>query len=386
MGEEAFLSLRARPFAIRIQKSSCYIPIVRSATLWERSVSHANVSGHQVKQTGEDSSPNSSFLTRKVHSKPKPHPHHERTALPCSRFIAHMKNFSESLKFSSLRFLRYPVFPEAIQTPMARKKLLYTCQYSVPSSPDVSIASFEEESHEEASSRTTSSSEWYETPLMFTVRQEFNKSDRGAPKQAWSSVVLEKPMTEVPVPSNSAYPLRLEAAGTQLIRHVRCQNQPSRNSKRNSVPPGPTARPSTAIGLCGRRQSPLAPSRVSWSSSETKLEERMAATGDTLANPDSQSRLQGAPGNLVRRDAVAMTPEMLPKHLHPLEIKGPRADASLHDSLAGAPHLQLAGSPTHLPTKKLIVTCSYPPSRPPPRFHTVCSQAPPRLRVNAHLY
>nr|KAF6493845.1 hypothetical protein HJG63_001673 [Rousettus aegyptiacus] len=269
---------------------------------------------------------------------------------------------------------------------MARKKLLYTCQYSVPSSPDVSIASFEEESHEEASSRTTSSSEWYETPLMFTVRQEFNKSDRGAPKQAWSSVVLEKPMTEVPVPSNSAYPLRLEAAGTQLIRHVRCQNQPSRNSKRNSVPPGPTARPSTAIGLCGRRQSPLAPSRVSWSSSETKLEERMAATGDTLANPDSQSRLQGAPGNLVRRDAVAMTPEMLPKHLHPLEIKGPRADASLHDSLAGAPHLQLAGSPTHLPTKKLIVTCSYPPSRPPPRFHTVCSQAPPRLRVNAHLY
>ncbi|XP_036091770.1 uncharacterized protein C12orf42 homolog [Rousettus aegyptiacus] len=357
MGEEAFLSLRARPFAIRIQKSSCYIPIVRSATLWERSVSHAN-----------------------------PHPHHERTALPCSRFIAHMKNFSESLKFSSLRFLRYPVFPEAIQTPMARKKLLYTCQYSVPSSPDVSIASFEEESHEEASSRTTSSSEWYETPLMFTVRQEFNKSDRGAPKQAWSSVVLEKPMTEVPVPSNSAYPLRLEAAGTQLIRHVRCQNQPSRNSKRNSVPPGPTARPSTAIGLCGRRQSPLAPSRVSWSSSETKLEERMAATGDTLANPDSQSRLQGAPGNLVRRDAVAMTPEMLPKHLHPLEIKGPRADASLHDSLAGAPHLQLAGSPTHLPTKKLIVTCSYPPSRPPPRFHTVCSQAPPRLRVNAHLY
>lgn len=151
-------------------------------------------------------------------------------------------------------------------------------------------------------------------------------------------------------------------------------------------PPGPTARPSTAIGLCGRRQTPLAPSRVSWSSSETKLEERMAATEDTLANPDSQSRLQGVPGNLVRRDAVAMTPEMLPKHLHPLEIKGPRADASLHDSLAGAPHLRLAGSPTHLPTKKLIVTCSYPPSRPPPRFHTVCSQAPPRLRVNAHLY
>ncbi|XP_039734233.1 uncharacterized protein C12orf42 homolog [Pteropus medius] len=338
-------------------KSSCYIPIVRSATLWERSVSHAN-----------------------------PSPHHERTALPCSRFIGHMKKFSESLKFSSLRFLHYPVFPEVIQTPVACKKLLYTCQYSIPSSPDVSRASFEEENHEEASSHTTSSSEWYENPLIFTIRQEINKRDREAPKQAWSSLVLEKPMTEMPIPSYSAYPLRLEAAGTQLIRHVRLQNQPSRNSKINPVPPGTTERPSTAIGLCRRSQTPCAPSRVSWSASDTKLEERMAATADALANPDSQSRLQGVPGNPVGRDAVAMTPEMLPKHLHPLGKKEPRADASPHDNLAGAPLLQLAGSPTHLPTKRLIVTCSYPPSRPPQRFHTVCSQAPPRLRVNAHLY
>lgn len=151
-------------------------------------------------------------------------------------------------------------------------------------------------------------------------------------------------------------------------------------------PPGTTERPSTAIGLCRRSQTPCAPSRVSWSASDTKLEERMAATADALANPDSQSRLQGVPGNPVGRDAVAMTPEMLPKHLHPLGKKEPRADASPHDNLAGAPLLQLAGSPTHLPTKRLIVTCSYPPSRPPQRFHTVCSQAPPRLRVNAHLY
>lgn len=135
-------------------------------------------------------------------------------------------------------YLPVTVFPEVIQTPVACKKLLYTCQYSIPSSPDVSRASFEEENHEEASSHTTSSSEWYENPLIFTVRQEINKRDREAPKQAWSSLVLEKPMTEMPIPSYSAYPLRLEAAGTQLIRHVRLQNQPSRNSKINPVPPG----------------------------------------------------------------------------------------------------------------------------------------------------
>ncbi|XP_058424778.1 uncharacterized protein C12orf42-like [Diceros bicornis minor] len=61
------------------QKSPCYISIVTSATLWERSVSHAN-----------------------------PSPDHERTALPCSRFTAHMKNFSDSLKLSRLHFLRFP--------------------------------------------------------------------------------------------------------------------------------------------------------------------------------------------------------------------------------------------------------------------------------------
>ncbi|KAF6338931.1 hypothetical protein mRhiFer1_001686 [Rhinolophus ferrumequinum] len=211
-----------------MQKPSCYIPIARSATLWEKRISHAN-----------------------------PSPRHERIALPCSRFTAHMKNFSDSLNVSSLRFLHFP---------------------------------------------------------------------------------------------------------------------------------GTAARPSTAIGLCRGSQTSFALWRVSWSSSETKLVERMAATVGPLANPDSQSRLQGVPGNPVGRGTVAMALEMLPKHPHPLGKRGLRADASLQGSVAGAPLPQLARAPTHLPSKRLIKACSSPPSRPPQRFHTVCSQAPPRPGVNAHLH
>ncbi|KAM5250442.1 uncharacterized protein C12orf42 homolog [Hipposideros larvatus] len=150
--------------------------------------------------------------------------------------------------------------------------------------------------------------------------------------------------------------------------------------------PGPAARPSTAIGLCRGSQTPFAPSRVSWSSSEAKLEERMPATVGALASPYSQSRLQGVPGNPVGRGAVAMALEMLPKHPHLLGKRGLRADASLHGNVAGAPLPQLAGAPTHLPSKRLIKACSAPRSRPPQRFHTVCSQAPPRPGVNAHFH
>ncbi|KAM7116499.1 uncharacterized protein C12orf42 homolog [Molossus nigricans] len=142
---------------------------------------------------------------------------------------------------------------------------------------------------------------------------------------------------------------------------------------------GPAARPSTAIGLC-------TPSRVSPRSPEAQLEERTAATVGALADPDSQSGLQGAPGNPVGRCAVAMAPEMLPKHPYPGRKRGLRADASLHGNLAGAPLPQFAGAPTHLSSKRLIKSCSSPPSRPPQRFHTACSQAPPRRGLNAHLH
>ncbi|XP_016874770.1 uncharacterized protein C12orf42 isoform X9 [Homo sapiens] len=77
--EEEFL-LTIRPFANRMQKSPCYIPIVSSATLWDRSTPSA-----------------------------KHIPCYERTSVPCSRFINHMKNFSESPKFRSLHFLNFPV-------------------------------------------------------------------------------------------------------------------------------------------------------------------------------------------------------------------------------------------------------------------------------------
>ncbi|XP_032972664.1 uncharacterized protein C12orf42 homolog [Rhinolophus ferrumequinum] len=315
-----------------------------------------------------------------------PSPRHERIALPCSRFTAHMKNFSDSLNVSSLRFLHFPVFPERIQTPVAWKKQLSTPQYNTPRSPPVSVASFEENKHGETSPSPTPSREWDETTLIFTVRQEINKRDRGTPKQASSRPFWEQQMTKKPMQCYSVYPAHLEAVGTHIIRHVRLQNQPSRNCKTDIVPSGTAARPSTAIGLCRGSQTSFALWRVSWSSSETKLVERMAATVGPLANPDSQSRLQGVPGNPVGRGTVAMALEMLPKHPHPLGKRGLRADASLQGSVAGAPLPQLARAPTHLPSKRLIKACSSPPSRPPQRFHTVCSQAPPRPGVNAHLH
>ncbi|XP_067554814.1 uncharacterized protein C12orf42 homolog [Pseudorca crassidens] len=150
--------------------------------------------------------------------------------------------------------------------------------------------------------------------------------------------------------------------------------------------PGLTLRPYTAVGLNGRSQTPFASSRVSWSLSELELEERMTPAVGAPANPDSQSWLLGAPGNSVGRGTVAMAPEMLPRHLHPPGKRGPGADASLPGSLAGAPLPVLARAPTHLASKRLIKVCSSPPSRLPPRFHTVCSQAPPRPGVNAHLH
>ncbi|XP_034499299.1 uncharacterized protein C12orf42 homolog [Ailuropoda melanoleuca] len=232
-----------------MQKSSCYIPIVRPATLWKRNISHAN-----------------------------PSPPHERAALPCSRFTDHMKNFSESLKLRSLCFLHFPVSPGKIQTPVACESLLCAHPHTIPRSPVVSVASSEEESHGESSSSRSPCNECDGTLVIPTVRREIRRA-RGAPSEAWSSPILAKHVTKKPVRSQSVIPLHLEAAGTHISRHARLQNPPSRNSRGDSAPLGPAARPYTAIGLCRRSQTPLASSGVPRSSSEPEpeMEDRKAA-------------------------------------------------------------------------------------------------------------
>ncbi|XP_004417220.1 PREDICTED: uncharacterized protein C12orf42 homolog [Odobenus rosmarus divergens] len=271
-----------------------------------------------------------------------------------------------------------------IQTPVACKSLLYAHPHTIPRSPVVSAAS-EEESHGEASSSQTPSNQFDETLLIFTVRQEIKRA-RGAPREAWSSPILAKHVTKKLIRSHSVTPLHLEAAGTHINRCVRLQNRPSCNSRGDSAPLGPAARHSTAIGLCRKSQTPLASSEVPRSSSEPELEDRKAAPGGAQADPHRQSRPRGAPLSPAGGGAVAMAPEMLPKHPHPPGKREPRVDASLHGNLAGASLPLLVGAPTHLPSKKLIKVCSSPPARPPQRFHTVCSQAPPRPGVNAHLH
>ncbi|XP_035872888.1 uncharacterized protein C12orf42 homolog [Phyllostomus discolor] len=326
--------------------------------------------------------------------------------------------------------------PGRIQTPMSYKKLLCPHQKNIPSCPAVSIASSKEQSHGEVSPFLAPSSGWDETPLIFTVKREINKRDRGVPKQSWSCPSVEQRVTEKPLGCYPVYPVHLEAIGTHINRHMRTRNQPSPSSKRDLVPPGqgmffffpntsqvlisqtfsyegetfffflspgggrvhsthsrvtptllcppgPAARPSTVIGICTRSHISCAPLRVSRSSPQSQVEETKAAEVGAPANPDSQSALQGAPGNPVGRGAVAMAPETLPKHPHPLGKRGPRADASLPGNLAGAPLSQFAGSPTQLPSKGLIKAWSCPPMRPPQRFQTACSQAPPWPGVNA---
>ncbi|XP_024587896.1 uncharacterized protein C12orf42 homolog [Neophocaena asiaeorientalis asiaeorientalis] len=282
--------------------------------------------------------------------------------------------------------LPYTVFPERIQTPVTYRRLLCALQSSIPRPPAVSIASFDKESHREANPSPTPSSEWEETPLIFTVRQEMNMGARGSPRQAWGSSFLEQEMTKMPIQVHSVNPVHLEAIGTHINRHLRFQSQPPCNSKGDSVPSGLTLRLYTAVGLSGRSQTPFASSRVSWSLSELELEERMTPAVGAPANPDSQSWLLGAFGNSVGRGTVAMAPEMLPRHPHPPGKRGPGADASLPGGLAGASLPVLACGPTHLPSKRLTKVCSSLPSRQPLRFHTVCSQAPPRPGVNAHLH
>ncbi|XP_078305335.1 uncharacterized protein C12orf42 homolog [Panthera onca] len=239
------------------------------------------------------------------------------------RFTDHMKNFSESLKLRSLRFLHFPVFPGKVQTPGACRRLLCAQQYSIPRSPAVSTAFSEEESHGEASFSQTPSSEWDETRLIFAVRQEMKKRARGAPNAAWSRPLLEKSMTKKPI-------------------------RPSHSSP---------ARPPGATGLCRRSQAPSASSGVSQSPPEPKLEDRPAL---------GRVRKSGGGGRLPWHRRCS--PSILIRGKGGRgEKRGPKADASLHGNLAETPVPLPAGAPTHLPSKRLI-------------------KAPPRPRVNAPLH
>ncbi|XP_062057974.1 uncharacterized protein C12orf42 homolog isoform X1 [Lepus europaeus] len=335
MGDTAF-SLRIGPFANRMQKSSCYIPIVSRATLWERSKVHAN-----------------------------PSPHHERTALPCSRFMNHMKNFSESHRFNSLNFLHFPVLPGSSQSPVTFKRLLCTRQYIIPRSPE-STPSFDDENYGESCPTPTPSSERDEVPPSFTVGGKIKRPNRRVPNQAWSSPFLEQQMAKKPVLPHSVNPIHLEAVGIHFKRHRKPQNQSLDRSKGDS---GPAARPFTAIGLCGNH-GPFAQQSVWRSCSDPELEGRVAAPAHRSA---------------VRGGAVAMAPETLPKHPQAVEERRPRADSALRGNLAGAP-LLLAGASSPLPSKRLIKVCSSAPPRPSRRFHTACSQALCRPVVNAQLH
>nr|XP_012628140.1 uncharacterized protein C12orf42 homolog isoform X2 [Microcebus murinus] len=342
-----------------------------------------------VKKGSEDSS----GLAEKKESGMTHSPRYERITLPCSRFITHMKNFSDSLKFNSLRFLH---LQGRIPSPMAYKRLLCTHQYIIPGS-SVSTVSCEEESYREACSSPTPSIETDEAPLIFTVEEEIKNGAKGASKLAWNSPFVWQSMAQKPIQPFSVNPVHLEAVGMHINRHRRLQNQPLTDSKGNAGAgrrpstafslgsvPGPAARrPFSAMGLYRRSQTPLSPPSARHSPLEPELEEWAAGA---LAPRDAQGGLWGASGNAAGRGAVAMAPEMLPKHPQPPGERRPGADPSLHGDLAGEPLPLLAGPLTQFPSKRLIKVCSAAPPRPPRRFHTVCSQALPRPVVNAHLH
>nr|XP_020009857.1 uncharacterized protein C12orf42 homolog [Castor canadensis] len=262
---------------------------------------------------------------------------------------------------------------------MACKRLLYTSRYIIPRS-SVNTVSFDEENYGNVCPSPTPSSELDEDPFTFTFGVEIKKRAKAAPKQAWISPFLEKQMANKPIRPCPVHHICLKAEG----RHIRLRNQPLSNSKGAS---GRCHRPFTAIGLCSKIQ-PLLAQQNAWPSSlEPKLEDRVAATATagSLAHPDCQSRLPVACGNPLGRGAVAMAPEMLPKHPHLVGEGRPRADTSLSGNLAGAPLPLLAETSILFPHKRLIKVCSSAPPRPPRRFHTACSQALPRPVVNAAL-
>ncbi|XP_008574769.1 PREDICTED: uncharacterized protein C12orf42 homolog [Galeopterus variegatus] len=255
---------------------------------------------------------------------------------------------------------KWRVFPEITQSPVAFKRIPYTHENKIPTSP-VSSVSSEEENYRTAGSSLVPSGERDEDPLFCTLREDINKRARGAPQQIWSSPFLEEQMAKKAIQPHSVNPVHLEAVGIHINRHMRFQNQPLSNSK----------------GYSGSH-IPVAPRSVWRSFPEAEQELSAADTG-------FQSRRRGASGNPVGRGAVAMAPETLPEHPHFPGGRRPGADTSLHGNLAGAPVPLLVGASPRGPPKRLTKVCSAAAPRPPRRFHTACSQALARPLVNAHL-
>ncbi|XP_050001490.1 uncharacterized protein C12orf42 homolog [Alexandromys fortis] len=326
-------------------KSFCYIPIVSSVTLWKRGSSHTS-----------------------------PSPRAEKAALPCSRFLTHMKNFSASHKTDKLHFLPFPGFIEGTPSPMTDNGLLYTPQYVIPNSP-ASTASFEEVCGEACPSLSPSS-ETDEDNLFSTVKDRRQKRLRGSPKQAWASPFLEKPAADKPLKrSYSVNTIFLEAAG----RHIPLQNHPLGKSKGDS---GPVLRPFTAIGLCRSVNQSCSSLQISCrTASESGQQDKMSSSG-SWTNTDSLSIC----GSALGRRLAAITPGMAPKHSHRPTERRSKAASAFHGHAAKEPLPLLVGSSTHLFPKKLMKVCSSAAPCPPRRFHTACSQTLSRPVVTAHLH
>ena len=154
-------------------------------------------------------------------------------------FILLIINFEGNIEVYSFKLICLPfsVSPGKIQTPVAGKSLLRAHPHTIPRSLVLSAASSEEESHGEASSSHTASSECDETLLILILRREIKRA-RGAPNEAWNSPVLAKHMTKKPIRPHSVAPLHLEAAGMHISRHVRLQYRPSCYSRGDSAPLG----------------------------------------------------------------------------------------------------------------------------------------------------
>lgn len=113
-----------------------------------------------------------------------------------------------------------------------------------------------------------------------------------------------------------------------------------------------------------------------------QLEDRMAAAGGSLAKPASK------PGYSLEAAQLPWPRRYSPSILIPVGKEASGQTPPFSTIWQERPVRCLRGLPPISPSQRLIEFCSAPP-RPRPAtqcFHTVCSQAPPRPAVNAHLH
>ncbi|XP_051028715.1 uncharacterized protein C12orf42 homolog [Acomys russatus] len=331
-------------------KSFCYIPIVSSMTLWERGAPYTSPSLCCAK-----------------------------TAVPCSRFVTHMKNFSSSHKMDKLHFLPFPGFVGTHSPMTDKRRLCTTQQYIIPNTP-VSTIAFDEDFCEEACSSPSPSSEMGEDDMFFTVKEEVQQLPRRPSNQAWISPFLEKQASNKSFKrlySVNATPM--EAAG----RHVPLQSHPSGKPRGDS---DPVLRPFTAIGLCSSASQNSSSQQINCkTSSEAVQQDKASASASASASgPLTHRDFLSVYGNALARGT--RTFEMTPKHLQTPTERRAKAAIAFHVPAAKEPLPLLVGSSTHLFSKKLMKARSSAAPRPPRCFHTACSQTLSRPVVNAHLH